>query len=71
VVERCDTTGRVFPPRLHPEGVPATFLVRLARLKFGLLKKEYEIGPMISLGLKDQQRPFFGSLPPNQTRKLF
>jgi hypothetical protein len=70
VVERSDTTGMLLPITLHPEGVPATFLVRPARLKFGLLKKEYEIVPMISLDLKDQQRPCIGSPPPNQMRKF-
>jgi hypothetical protein len=51
VVERSDTTGRLLPPPLHPEGVPATLLIRPDRNYFGMPKKENEIGPMISLGL--------------------
>jgi hypothetical protein len=34
VVERSDTTGRMPPPTLHPEGVPETFLIRPARIVF-------------------------------------
>jgi hypothetical protein len=49
VVERSDTTGTHLPPTLHPEGMPETFLIRLVRFYFGLQKKEYEIGQMISL----------------------
>jgi hypothetical protein len=70
VVERSDTTGWLLPPPLHPEGVPATFLIRPARFNFGVSKKEYEIGPVISLSLKDHQRPSIPSAPTNQTPKL-
>jgi hypothetical protein len=51
VVERSDTTGTLFPPTLHPEGVPATFLIHPARFYFGLLNK-LETGPVISLDSK-------------------
>jgi hypothetical protein len=68
VVERSDTTGTPSPPPLHPEGVSATLLIRPARLYIGVLKKENKIGPVISLGLLDQQMPSIPSAPANQTR---
>jgi hypothetical protein len=42
---------------LHPEGVPPTFLIRPARLCFGLLKIDYEIGADLA-GLKGQAKTF-------------
>ncbi len=58
MVERSDTTEWVLPRALHPERMPATFLIRPAHLDFGLLKKEYKIGTVISPGLKDQKNAF-------------
>jgi hypothetical protein len=57
VVERSDTTGRLLPPTLHPEGVPATILIHPARLYFGLRKMEYEIGPVISQDILSGLKP--------------
>jgi hypothetical protein len=71
VVERSDTTGRLLPRPLHPEGVPATFLIRPDRPYFGELKKEFEIGPVISRGLEDQHGHSVPSPPTNPTRNLF
>jgi hypothetical protein len=72
MVERSDTTGKLLPPPLHPEGVPATYLIRPARLYFGVLKSnKTKSEPVISLGSNDQQSTSLTSAPTNQTPKLF
>jgi hypothetical protein len=76
VVERSDTTGGWLPPTLLADRVPERFLIRPARLYFGFKKKDYEIGPEISLGYNDHPTISIHLTPipsalTNQTPKIF